>query len=197
MPQLARHIHATKHHRLENAKPETHSCESTVLRCYQTRQGTPHPTCKPHCSAVLGQRGQPACRCLCPGNLSPSVSCSPSCISSIAQVEGLHTALQISRFLLTSLCSMLQRFLSCGAHLILVQLAHQWAGDEVVTMHGHHQRPAVRRVHQCSHCLEKSCCDPGHLCVPLADASQFLPQGLLQRQGKRAQVRILPSWVWI
>lgn len=83
---------------------------------------------------------------------------------------------------------MLQRFLFYTSHLILVQLAHQRAGDEVVTMHRHHQRSAVRRVHQRSYCLEKPCCDACHLCVPLADASQLLRQGLLQRQGKRAQV---------
>lgn len=83
------------------------------------------------------------------------------------------------------------------AYLILVQLAHQRAGDEVVAVHCHHQRAAVRRVRQCSHCLEQPCCDAGHLRVPLANASQFLPQCLLQRQGQRAQVGILPPWVWI
>lgn len=83
---------------------------------------------------------------------------------------------------------MLQRFSFYTSHLILVQLAHQRAGDEVVTMHCHHQRTAVWRVHQRSYCLEKPRCDPRHLRVPLADASQLLRQGLLQRQGERAQV---------
>lgn len=83
----------------------------------------------------------------------------PACIHvSMGQLESLYTTLPrlyvqhyTGRGSAQSRVDALQIFLSSSplfvqyaAHLILVQLAHQRAGDEVVAMHGHHQRPAVR-----------------------------------------------------
>lgn len=49
---------------------------------------------------------------------------------------------------------------SQSTHVVLVELAHERAGDEVVAVHGHDQGAAVRRVEQRSHGLQQPPCDP-------------------------------------
>jgi hypothetical protein len=81
------------------------------------------------------------------------------------------------------------------AYLVLVELAHQWAGKEVAVMHSQSKGATVRGAQQGGHGLQKADCDAWHLGVPLADTSQLLAQGLLQCQGKGAWAGALPPWV--
>lgn len=109
--------------------------------------------------------------------------------------------------------------------MVLVELAHDRAGDEVVAVHGHDQGAAVRGVEQRSHSLQQphrdparrgpAHCGPAHrgpTCLspagrgpaglgpagwrgPLADVGQLLPQRLLQCQGQWPQAGVLPPRV--
>lgn len=109
--------------------------------------------------------------------------------------------------------------------MVLVELAHDRAGDEVVAVHGHDQGAAVRGVEQRSHGLQQAHRDParrgparcGPTCLsparrgpaglgpaglspagcraPLADVGQLLPQRLLQCQGQWPQAGVLPPRV--
>lgn len=68
---------------------------------------------------------------------------------------------------------------ACTGYLVLVELAHQWAGKEVAAVHGQSQGTAMRGAQQGGHGLQKANCDAWHLRVPLADTGQLLAQGLL------------------
>lgn len=81
------------------------------------------------------------------------------------------------------------------AYLVLVELAHKWAGKEVAVVHSQSKGATVRGAQQGGHGLQKADCDAWHLRVPLADTSQLLAQGLLHCQGKGAWAGALPSWV--
>lgn len=83
-----------------------------------------------------------------------------------------------------------------SAYLVLVELAHKWAGKEVAVVHSQSKGATVRGAQQGGHGLQKADCDAWHLRVPLADTSQLLAQGLLQCQGKGAWAGALPPWVW-
>lgn len=80
-------------------------------------------------------------------------------------------------------------------YLVLVELAHQWAGKEVAVVHSQSQSATMRGAQQCGHGLQEAHCDAWHLGVPLADTSQLLAQCLLQCQGKGAWAGALPPWV--
>lgn len=78
------------------------------------------------------------------------------------------------------------------AHLVLAELAHQGAGEDVASVHGQGQGPAVRGAQQGGEGLQEAHRDARRLGAPLADARQLPAQGLLQRQGGRARAGALP-----
>lgn len=82
------------------------------------------------------------------------------------------------------------------AYLVLVELAHQWAGKEVAVVHSQSKGATMWGAQQGGHGLQKADCDAWHLGVPLADPCQLLAQGLLQCQGKGAWAGALPPWIW-
>lgn len=59
-------------------------------------------------------------------------------------------------------------------YLVLVELAHQWAGKEVAVMHSQGQSATMWGAQQGGHSLQEAHCDAQHVRVPLADASQLL-----------------------